>query len=87
MYRAKIIAMSLMQTLNESPFEKEGKFVDALRRRLQHLSLNESPFEKEGKFIPCRHCLRCWMPSMKVPSKRKGNMFRRAVYMLFSIPQ
>ena len=47
--------------------------MDALRRRLQHLSLNESPFEKEGKFIPCRHCLRCWMPSMKVPPKRKGN--------------
>ena len=40
------------QSLNESPFEKEGKFHDHLTTDSPHRPLNESPFEKEGKSSP-----------------------------------
>ena len=35
--------------LNESPFEKEGKFVMSDGSATEVPPLNESPFEKEGK--------------------------------------
>ena len=36
-------------------------------------ALNESPFEKEGKYVPSCGIHVVLNPSMKVPSKRKGN--------------
>ncbi len=35
--------------LNESPSEKEGKFLPQILPDLDFVSLNESPSEKEGK--------------------------------------
>ena len=35
--------------LNESPYEKVGKFITAMVIRAQNLGLNESPYEKVGK--------------------------------------
>ena len=39
----------LAGSLNESPSEKEGKFMRESRSRRYRRSLNESPSEKEGK--------------------------------------
>ena len=37
-------------------------------------TLNESPSEKEGKYAPTiSGAPTAWLPSMKVPPKRKGN--------------
>ena len=38
------------QSLNESPSEKEGKFLWVLALVVVLVALNESPSEKEGKF-------------------------------------
>ena len=37
-------------SLNESPSEKEGKWVSSLPFGAHNTALNESPSEKEGKF-------------------------------------
>ena len=37
--------------LNESPSEKEGKFLHGVGSACSYCSLNESPSEKEGKFF------------------------------------
>ena len=60
--------------------------MDALRRRLQHLSLNESPSEKEGKYKPplLPRALPP-PPSMKVPPKRKGNTYPYIYYHYYQI--
>ena len=61
--------------LNESPSEKEGKFLPLNLIMNKSFCLNESPSEKEGKFSmggmgnDGRH-----RASMKVPPKRKGNL-------------
>ena len=62
--------------LNESPSEKEGKYrIANLFPRVPE-PLNESPSEKEGKSPEPlgTACLKI-EPSMKVPPKRKGNLF------------
>ena len=69
--------MLCLESLNESPSEKEGKYgaknwvVEKLK------ALNESPSEKEGKFDFFKN-IQDWNcdPSMKVPPKRKGNSRR-----------
>ena len=38
-----------MQTLNESPSEKEGKYIRFTGNDSALIPLNESPSEKEGK--------------------------------------
>ena len=38
-----------LHPLNESPSEKEGKYMDSLARTVRENTLNESPSEKEGK--------------------------------------
>ena len=38
-----------MPSLNESPSEKEGKYLDGARLAGGGVALNESPSEKEGK--------------------------------------
>ena len=40
---------NFVDTLNESPSEKEGKFDTSGAVGLVHVALNESPSEKEGK--------------------------------------
>ena len=39
----------LSKTLNESPSEKEGKFLAVIANAANTRTLNESPSEKEGK--------------------------------------
>ena len=60
--------------LNESPSQKEGKFVPPSGGPLEIHRLNESPSQKEGKSsFPCP--LRPPTPaSMKALPKRKGNV-------------
>ena len=41
--------ITLSSALNESPSEKEGKFMEASAPWVVSLPLNESPSEKEGK--------------------------------------
>ena len=40
-----------MNGLNESPYEKVGKFIFSLDDALNAVRLNESPYEKVGKSI------------------------------------
>ena len=66
--------VKIMEPLNESPSEKEGKCSPLWIEATDGVTpLNESPSEKEGK---CRRMiarLTNQAPSMKVPPKRKGN--------------
>ena len=69
-----VVVCAGLASLNESPSEKEGKFIDFLSGASLHKALNESPSEKEGKCqtrTDQKSC--CADPSMKVPPKRKGN--------------
>ena len=45
-------------TLNESPSEKEGKFLMRPDKKAIAPTLNESPSEKEGKSCESARCLR-----------------------------
>ena len=65
--------MPPLRTLNESPSEKEGKSVANPGTAEQQITLNESPSEKEGKFLAGLDTMARYLPSMKVPPKRKGN--------------
>ena len=60
-------------SLNESPSEKEGKFLTVSNGGSARRRLNESPSEKEGKFMTRRGAGGARQASMKVPPKRKGN--------------
>ena len=44
-------ADSVKHSLNESPSEKEGKFIFLALILVRCLCLNESPSEKEGKLL------------------------------------
>ena len=69
-------ANARIQTLNESPSEKEGKLPCIYRLACIRCPLNESPSEKEGKCLSVLtyYCANT-SPSMKVPPKRKGNSY------------
>ena len=45
----KRLARSAFSRLNESPSEKEGKFLHGVGSECFYCCLNESPSEKEGK--------------------------------------
>ena len=45
-----------LDSLNESPSEKEGKFDDHGEDSTTNFGLNESPSEKEGKYF-ARHTI------------------------------
>ena len=64
-------------TLNESPSEKEGKFIGGIVAAIfGGTALNESPSEKEGKLSTGAVSTKSsGCPSMKVPPKRKGNFY------------
>ena len=61
--------------LNESPSQKEGKYLAKKLRKYCHCcSLNESPSQKEGKYAALHFAAGfVFVASMKVPPKRKGN--------------
>ena len=64
------------KALNESPSEKEGKFITGDVMTIEEYTLNESPSEKEGKYVGDTITLDVApSPSMKVPPKRKGNSY------------
>ena len=62
----------VVQRLNESPSEKEGKSRASISSRALD-RLNESPSEKEGKSALQGRKKKARIASMKVPPKRKGN--------------
>ena len=75
-------------SLNESPSEKEGKYV--LLDRLEPLvagCLNESPSEKEGKSLSKQVSKALSGASMKALLKRKGNILPRWVLGNRTMPQ
>ena len=66
-----------LDSLNESPSEKEGKFDDHGEDSTTNFGLNESPSEKEGKLraatslMPTACCLN------ESPSEKEGKYFAR----------
>ena len=65
-----------VQRLNESPSEKEGKLSRNGVFSGGVFGLNESPSEKEGKFFSTIYeVIIITIASMKVPPKRKGNLW------------
>ena len=64
--------------LNESPSEKEGKSTFTACKAWYNRPLNESPSEKEGKYLSLQNPPPFAKPSMKVPPKRKGNLYQEA---------
>ena len=68
------IAPRVLLCLNESPSEKEGKYVFDRVDKFAHAGLNESPSEKEGKSHSKVACDGIDInASMKALLKRKGN--------------
>ena len=63
-----------VETLNESPSEKEGKYESARSKPCHHRapSMKVPPKRKGNDFRVSMRIIR--RPSMKVPPKRKGNM-------------
>ena len=67
---------SQLCTLNESPSEKEGKFVDQIPEAQGTCSPSmKVPPKRKGNAAGCRSNRRLVSPSMKVPPKRKGNSY------------
>ena len=66
------MAKVLAATLNESPSEKEGKFLGIDNTEFfVEFTLNESPYEKVGKCLcPFQTAPPIGSPSMKVPTKK-----------------
>ena len=57
--------------LNESPYEKVGKWSRCSLLHGNAQGLNESPYEKVGKYISThRHLNKIATASMKVPTKK-----------------
>ena len=46
---ADLVSRNKVKTLNESPSEKEGKYLIQVIAQVRLMALNESPSEKEGK--------------------------------------
>ena len=59
-----------MLSLNESPYEKVGKFYGLDATDVAQESLNESPYEKVGKLLSDGFTIGALAASMKVPTKK-----------------
>ena len=74
-----------IMVLNESPSEKEGKFLNDVHELLGPFILNESPSEKEGKFIPTN----ADKPDLDIlnesPSEKEGKSMLRATVELSGV--
>ena len=60
----------LRDSLNESPYEKVGKFWLLTEEGTMNNSLNESPYEKVGKYAIFKAGDLEQSASMKVPTKK-----------------
>ena len=76
-----MVDLELVESLNESPSEKEGKswFSTSMRRRVC-FSLNESPSEKEGKFFIFKVTQAGYVCLNESPSEKEGKSARYRVH-------
>ena len=62
-----------LRPLNESPSEKEGKYITSMKKFRESFTLNESPSEKEGKSVARRLYCRAHDWSLnESPSEKEG---------------
>ena len=75
------------QTLNESPSEKEGKFIGQHPQRRARVALNESPSEKEGKSSDMPPLPQSNASLNESPSEKEGKCLRSSGIWLSNSPQ